>query len=51
MKTCEQCRTEAPTDKWGKIRAHNKGWFFTKDGKAYCPKHNPEWVEAWRAKQ
>jgi hypothetical protein len=35
---------------WGHIKA--EGWFFSKEtGKAYCPEHNPPWVEEWRAKK
>lgn len=42
----EGCTEEIANHKWAKIRA--VGWFQQKDGKAWCPKHTPEWVEAWR---
>lgn len=33
---------------WDKIK---KGWFFLKNGEAFCPDHIPSWVAAWRAKK
>jgi hypothetical protein len=49
---CELCGKELPKEHaWAKIRAHSDGWFFSKDGTAWCPDHNPEWVAEWRAKQ
>lgn len=36
---------------WGRVRAHDEGWFIQKDGTAWCPDHTPEWVAEWRAKK
>lgn len=38
---------------WGKIRAHDAGWFMGREEPelVYCPDHLPEWVGPWRAKQ
>lgn len=44
-----RCHDYVDNYAWGHIKAD--GWFFQKDGYAYCPKHIPEWVEAWRAKK
>jgi len=35
---------------WGKIKAGAEGWFFQKDGNAWCPAHIPDWVAEWRAR-
>lgn len=45
---CVDCEAEAADHKWGRIKAGEAGWFFTRDGKAYCPSHIPEWVKKWR---
>lgn len=42
------CTASHPGSKWDTIRADEQGWFHQKDGKAYCPKHVPEWVSKWR---
>jgi hypothetical protein len=34
---------------WGTRKAQREGWFMQKNGDSWCPKHVPEWVEAWRA--
>lgn len=36
---------------WGGIDADRDGWFFRRDGTAYCPVHVPAWVEGWRKKR
>lgn len=48
--SCEESTCDAQLDlhKWGKIKS---GWFFTKDGKGYCPLHIPDWVDEWRRKR
>jgi hypothetical protein len=46
-----ECGASHPSSRWAEIRAHDEGWFTKKDGTAYCPKHVPEWVTKWRAKQ
>lgn len=43
---CENCDDNVPNHYWGKVKAD--GWFFQRDGRAYCPKHVPEWVANWR---
>lgn len=45
------CDANHPAGKWGDIRAAEKGWFHSKSGDAYCPKHVPQWVAKWRARQ
>lgn len=37
--------------KWHYMRAAEEGWFFQKNGDAWCPDHNPSWVEEWRRKR
>lgn len=49
--THQGCTAEHPAGKWGDIRAAEAGWFHKKDGTAYCPKHVPQWVTDWRARQ
>jgi hypothetical protein len=44
------CAAKHPGGKWGNIRAHSDGWFESRDGKSYCPKHVPKWVKKWRKK-
>lgn len=36
---------------WGAKRAESEGWFLQKNGDAWCPDHNPDWVAAWRARR
>ena len=45
------CGESFPSSKFGKIRASDAGWFFQKDGVAWCPAHIPEWVGPWRARK
>jgi hypothetical protein len=33
------------------IRSAKEGWFFQRNGEAWCPNHNPEWVIEWRSKK
>jgi hypothetical protein len=47
MITCCQCDRSIAGHKWGKIQS--EGWFFSKNGSAYCPDHIPDWVDKWRA--
>lgn len=51
-KSCskEGCDKKYKDHSWGKIKAGGKGWFFQKDGTAYCPEHVPDWVEEWRGR-
>lgn len=37
--------------KWDRIKAGDEGWFFQKDGTAWCPKHTPAWVAEWRRRK
>lgn len=48
---CSACDRTVPGHRWGKIKAQDQGWFFAKDGAAFCPEHVPEWVEEWRARK
>lgn len=55
---CRHCDREVPpsprtgrVSKWLVIKAQDEGWFFHRDGTAYCPDHTPHWVEEWRAKR
>jgi hypothetical protein len=27
------------------------GWYFSKDGVAFCPTHIPSWLKKWREKR
>lgn len=45
------CEATHPSGKWGDIRAAETGWFHSKSGDAYCPRHVPQWVAKWRARQ
>lgn len=47
----ETCEAEFKDHRWGRIKAHDAGWFEQKDGTAWCPEHNPPWVAEWRASQ
>ncbi len=51
--TCaeENCEKTVKQSYWNNIDSQNKGWFFQKNGLAWCPDHTPEWVEAWRKKR
>lgn len=42
------CGASVPGSKWDQVKAANEGWFFAKDGTAYCPAHVPDWVAGWR---
>jgi hypothetical protein len=35
---------------WGTKEAQRKGWFLQRNGVAWCPDHNPDWVAEWRVK-
>lgn len=52
-KVCDYdgCTDQTETHQWAKKNAQSQGWFFQRNGMAWCPAHNPEWVEEWRAKQ
>lgn len=42
-----RCEEKISNDRWGKTKA--VGWYFSRDGKTVlCPKHIPEWYNAWR---
>lgn len=43
----EGCPASVADHYWGKVKAI--GWFFMRDGTAYCPEHLPEWLAEWRA--
>lgn len=45
------CKAQHEDNKFAAIRAGQEGWFKTRDGDAFCPRHVPAWVPAWRAKQ
>ena len=47
----EGCNNKTKTDRWNKVRAAERGWFFQKDGSIWCPDHVPDWVASWRAKR
>lgn len=51
MATCQMCPAECKDHKWGRIAAHNEGWFFSRSGEAFCPLHLPNWVPQWRAER
>lgn len=48
---CEEqpCEEKLKNHAWAQIKS--EGWFFTRDGKAYCPRHIPAWVTEWRKKK
>lgn len=48
---CAKCTAWIPGSKWDTIRAAEIGWFFQKDGTAYCPEHVPAWVPGWRVRR
>lgn len=45
---CKDTYVDQPVDR---ILASKEGWFFMKDGRTYCPDHNPPWVAEWRARR
>lgn len=45
------CTATYRDHRWGHSAAAACGWFFQRSGEAWCPEHNPPWVEAWRARQ
>jgi hypothetical protein len=45
--TCDESHKD---HRWGKIKAGSSGWFMSKDGSSWCPKHIPDWVKEWRVK-
>lgn len=47
---CYECERTVPQHKWGQIKAHDEGWYFPRNGGAYCPDHVPAWVTEWRAR-
>jgi hypothetical protein len=44
------CDKSFKDNRWSKIKAGGAGWFFQKDGSAWCPEHIPDWVKTWRIK-
>ena len=46
MIVCEECDAAIKDNRWAKTGAVD--WFFARSGKAWCPKHIPEWVHTWR---
>jgi len=47
----DDCVESFENHRWGRIKAHDAGWFEQKDGIAWCPEHKPDWVDAWRARE
>lgn len=45
------CKASRLHNAWGAIRAAENGWFAERSGANWCPKHNPDWVAAWRVKK
>jgi hypothetical protein len=45
---CIDCERTIKDHYWARVNAQEEGWFFKKDGTAYCPDHAPAWVETWR---
>lgn len=45
------CISHVKSHEWGKKEAQRMGWFFQKDGTAWCARHIPDWVEEWRARK
>lgn len=52
---CDVCGIEwrpgRAAGQWDTKAAGREGWFFQRDDSAFCPKHVPEWVPAWRQKR
>lgn len=44
-----ECPKFFPDHRWGAMAADREGWFMQRNGKAWCPDHNPDWVAEWRA--
>ena len=45
----EGCTASFKDHRWGRIKAHDAGWFTTRDNeRAWCPEHVPAWVPVWR---
>jgi hypothetical protein len=45
-----RCKASIRNHRWGKTKAGD--WFFARgNDDAYCPKHVPAWVQAWREKK
>lgn len=42
------CVNTHKQDRCNTTKAQYEGWFFQKDGTAWCPEHTPEWVAEWR---
>lgn len=42
------CEESYPDHRWGKTKAHDAGWFFSRNGNSFCPKHAPAWLDYWR---
>lgn len=40
------CQASIPDHAWGHTKA--AGWFLQKDGRAWCPEHQPGWLQGWR---
>lgn len=40
----DKCTATYKAHKWGSIKAHAEGWYQMRDGRAFCPKHLPDWV-------
>jgi hypothetical protein len=47
----EECPKFFPDHMWGNRQAQREGWFMQRNGLAWCPDHNPDWVAEWRAKR
>ncbi len=45
------CPERVGDHRWGAIKAQSEGWFYQRNGEAYCPQHVPAWVPAWREKK
>lgn len=42
------CKNTIQNHKWGRVKSD---WYFSKDGKAFCPEHLPEFVKLKRAEK
>jgi hypothetical protein len=53
LHTCKHdgCKRTCVNNYHENIRSGEEGWFFQRNGDAWCPDHNPEWVIEWRAKK
>lgn len=47
----EECPKFFQNHEWGNKQAQREGWFMQRNGDAWCPDHNPDWVAEWRAKR